>query len=353
MFKNIKKKDLNLFLIGSPEEAYTFINIFQEISQRLKINIVGVVSLGGKDNFLKKIVQRGIKIFTEKDLPPEKNIDLVIDLAGTKKTLEIAKSIGSAIVNPLGAYIFYNIIEDLRDKIRLERQFCYNERMSMISALAHSLADTIRNPVTAIGGFAKSILETKSQDYDTFVKKAQIILEEAEKLERVLKEIYQLGKPYVLRKEVGNINELIEEICRKFSPTFAEKGITVIKKLEEEEEELYTLIDTELFKRGIESIFRAIVETIQRSSILTITTEVCLDAILITIIIAGKGMTKWEFGTPLQPLFPWENKIAAYLNMARKVIEDHGGKFIIYSEPNIGNKILIELPIELPSKPPV
>ena len=206
MFNPLHKKALNILILGTGEEAWAFVRILQEVSKRLKIKLVGIVVIEKQNNLLLQYAQRrNIPIFSKKNLPKDEEIDLVIDTIGTEEATHILKKINRPTLNYVGAYLLYHIVEDLKDKIHLERKFSYNERMEMISALANSLADAIRNPVMAIGGFAKSILEAKEKDYNAIIKKATVILEEAKKLEKVLREISNLAKPYVLRKEVKDI----------------------------------------------------------------------------------------------------------------------------------------------------
>jgi|GEM_PF-3057631 signal transduction histidine kinase len=352
MFNPLHKKALNILILGTGEEAWAFVRILQEVSKRLKIKLVGIVVIEKQNNLLLQYAQRrNIPIFSKKNLPKDEEIDLVIDTIGTEEATHILKKINRPTLNYVGAYLLYHIVEDLKDKIHLERKFSYNERMEMISALANSLADAIRNPVMAIGGFAKSILEAKEKDYNAIIKKATVILEEAKKLEKVLREISNLAKPYVLRKEVKDINEVLEELCMEFIPIFEEHKIKLVKKLEPEE--IFTLFDVDLFKKALEVIFKVSIEVMKKGGILTITTELCWDFVLITIAYTAKEIEYWELESSLHTFFSWENTSYNYLNTAKKIIEDHGGKFIIYTQPEGGSKILIEMPIELPRKPPI
>ncbi len=350
MFNRLHKKALNVLILGAGEEAWAFVKILQEVSKHLKIKLVGILALEGQNKSLLQYARhRKIPIFSKKELPQDEVIDLVIDTVGTKEAAQVIEKVNKPALSYVGAYLVYHIVEDLKNRIHLEMKFSYNERMEMISALANSLADAIRNPVMAIGGFAKSILEAKEKDYNAIIKKANVILEEAKKLERVLKEVSNLAKPYVLRKEVRDINEIIEEVCMDFLSNFEAHEIKLITKLEPEA--IFTLIDKDLFKKALEAIFRVLIEVMEKGGILTVTTELCWDLVLISII--AKGIKDWNFESPLHTFFSWESKTSAYLNSAKKIIEDHGGNFIIHTTPEVGSKILIEMPIELPKKTPI
>jgi len=353
MFNNlINKKNIKVLIIASGEEVWNFLKIFEEICKRIKVEPVGVIVTSKSESLIKYAQFKHIPIFSFNNVPQDLKIDLIIDLVGTDEVTPLSQRLKAPVLNFLAAYLLYNIIEEFRNRIKLEKQFSYNERIAMITALANSLADTIRNPITAIGGFAKSILEDgKNALPAPIVKKVNIILEEVKKLEIVLKEITLLSKPPVLRKETGNINGIIEEVCEEFAPSFGKCGIKIVKKLEPEMVKMS--FDIELLKKSLEYIFKAAINSMPEGGVLTINTQLCWDSVLISITDTGKGLQRWELDNILQPLSSWQGDTELYLIMARKIIEDHAGKFVIYSKPNEGTKVIIELSIEIPPTPPL
>lgn len=353
MFDNLNKKNVRVLLIGTGEEVWNFLKIFEEITKRIKIEPVGIIAPSTQPDALEKYAKfKHLPIFSFENVPEGLGVDLIIDLIGTEQVAVFSKKIKVPVLSYLAAYLFYNVIEELRNKIKLQKQLSYNERMAMITALANSLADKIRNSITAIGGFAKSILEDcKTPLPPSLTKKVNIILEEVKKLEMVLEEITLLGKPPVLRKEIGNINKIIEEVCQEFAALFEKQGIKIVKKLEPEMVKMS--FDIELLKKSLEYIFKAAIDAMPKGGVLTINTQLCWDSVLISITDTGKGLERWELEDILQPLSSWRKETELYLIMARKIIEDHAGKFIIYSESNEGTKIIIELPIEIPPTPPL
>ncbi|MDL1969778.1 MAG: ATP-binding protein [Candidatus Desulfofervidaceae bacterium] len=353
MFDNlIHKKNIKVLLVGSGEEAWTFLKIFEETLKRIKIELVGIITYLNAPDALEKYVKfKHLPIFSFENVPEDLEVDLIIDLIGTEEVAAFSQKIKAPVLNHLAAYLFYNIIEELRNKIKLQKQFDYNERIAMITALANSLADTIRNPITAIGGFAKSILEDCEPSLPfPIVKKVNIILEEVKKLEMVLKEITLLGKPPVLRKKIGNINEIIKKVCEEFAPLFDKHGVEIVKKLEPEMVKMS--FDVELLKKSLEYVFKAAIGSMPEGGVLTVNTQLCWDSVLISITDTGKGLEQWQIENILQPLSSWQKEVELYLIMARKIIEAHAGKFTVYSKPNEGTKIIIELSIETPPPAP-
>jgi len=174
--------------------------------------------------------------------------------------------------------------------------------------------------------------------------------EETKKLENLLKELILLARPPVLRKQTEDINKVIETVCEKWSERCKTQNIKLIKELEPE---IITTFDVELMKKALDHIFKVAINSIPDSGTITVKTQLCWDSILITIADTGKGLKPWQIKNITQPLSSPTGEIEAALVTARKIVEDHAGKFTIESEPNKGTQILIELPIEFVTIPPI
>ena len=65
------------------------------------------------------------------------------------------------------------------------------EKMALVGKIASNIAHTIRNPLTIIGGFARSLMKNTSQE-DTKRTYIESIIRETRRLEEVLQEVLEL-----------------------------------------------------------------------------------------------------------------------------------------------------------------
>ncbi len=118
------------------------------------------------------------------------------------------------------------LIDGLRksqERIReLHRHLLRSERLAALGELSSQVAHEIRNPLTAIGGFARSIQRRLGED-DPNRKHVDIIVKETDRLERILTEQLCFAKLSPPDLRAGNINGVIEEVVDLFREKFEAK----------------------------------------------------------------------------------------------------------------------------------
>jgi signal transduction histidine kinase len=107
------------------------------------------------------------------------------------------------------------LIDGLRksqERIReLHRHLLRSERLAALGELSSQVAHEIRNPLTAIGGFARSIQRKLSED-DPNRKHVDIIVKETDRLERILTEQLCFAKLSPPDLSPMNVNSVIQEV---------------------------------------------------------------------------------------------------------------------------------------------
>ncbi|MCL6560844.1 MAG: PAS domain S-box protein, partial [Firmicutes bacterium] len=125
--------------------------------------------------------------------------------------------------NILGAVAIFHDITELR---RTQRAVQERERLAIIGQMAAGMAHEIKNPLTAVRGFAQLIKEKSPEDH-TLSSYVGIMIEEIDRASGVINDFLQLARPKQPVLEKQAINDLIEEIVAIVEPHAFLKRISV------------------------------------------------------------------------------------------------------------------------------
>ncbi len=98
------------------------------------------------------------------------------------------------------------------------------EKMALVGRITSSIAHSIRNPLTVIGGFARSLLRDIEKD-DPKRDYLELIVSEAKQLEDVLDEVLTYSDSLYPARDMWDVNQLVTGVCRGMERSLAERGI--------------------------------------------------------------------------------------------------------------------------------
>ncbi len=107
------------------------------------------------------------------------------------------------------------------------------EKLDALDQMMEGVVHELRNPLTSIGGFARRILDNLPEG-DPNRKYARIILDEASRLEKMIKHLVELKTAAVSYKEPEDINGVIEEVLNRFQRWFEAEDVVVRTRLGED-----------------------------------------------------------------------------------------------------------------------
>ncbi|WP_304087347.1 nitrogen regulation protein NR(II) [Maridesulfovibrio ferrireducens] len=115
---------------------------------------------------------------------------------------------------------------NITERTLMEQRLRQAERMATVGELAAYVAHEIRNPLVAMGGFAKVLMKNMSIDHDGH-EKIEIIYEEAKRLETLLKDILSFVRSHDTEIAAFNVNDEVESAMRLLSLECKQQGVEV------------------------------------------------------------------------------------------------------------------------------
>jgi PAS domain S-box-containing protein len=113
------------------------------------------------------------------------------------------------------------VIIDITDRLMLEKYLVQKEKVKTLGAISAEVAHEIRNPLTAIGGFARRLLKREPAQAE-----AGIIYGEAQRLERILDRIRDYLSPVRMHRATIQLKTVVRDCLQLLGPEFEANGVS-------------------------------------------------------------------------------------------------------------------------------
>lgn len=220
----------------------------------------------------------------------------------------------------------------------------HSERLAVIGNMAAYIAHEIRNPLVTVGGFARILLREYA-DHEKVKRNVEIIIEEVNRLERILANIMDFSKPIETVKTPTQINELLENTCSLMEPYFKSSHIQLIKRFNPIIPKL--IVDQTQMKQVFLNLIKNAAESMTQGGTLTLETMMEDEYVKIDISDTGEGMTPEVMQNIFVPFFTTKVEgTGVGLAVSQKIIDDHNGFIKIKSALHEGSTFSVFLPIK-------
>jgi signal transduction histidine kinase len=219
------------------------------------------------------------------------------------------------------------------------------EKSGALEQMMDQVAHEIRNPLTAIGGFARKVYG-KLPEGDPNRKYMEMIIEDVAILESMIKQLIDLKSMSISIKVPLNINDIIEDSIKVFEQDFIQKAINVETDLNDDLPMITA--DKKLLKRAFCNLIKNSIEAmVIGKKILKITSRMSGDNLELQFSDTGIGISKDKIKNIFDPLVT--SKIygpGLGLTFALKIIQDHKGTISVESEQDKGTTFTIIFPVK-------
>jgi len=154
---------------------------------------------------------------------------------------------------------------DVTQRKQMEKAIVQREKLNTLGTMAAEVAHEIRNPLVSLGGFARR-LQQKFPD----LPECEVILQESQRLERILSRIRNYLKPVQIRPQGCSVNSIITHCVDLLSPETELRRITCKLKLYPGLSEVNT--DPDILTQIFVNLILNAAEAMEKGGVLTIRT---------------------------------------------------------------------------------
>ena len=283
---------------------------------------------------LKEALDRGEAI-SEKEMECEFTEDNVVPVSVS----------ASKIINEAGQFVGQVLIlRDLGEVRRLQDEIRRQEKLAAIGGLAAGVAHEIRNPLSSIKGIAsyfKGKFEPESHDQEM----AGVMIEEVDRLNRVISELLEFARPTELSLKLADINDLLKNSVRLIQKEASAKDIKIDLSLSEDV--LATDIDSDRLSQCLLNLYINALQSMDNGGQLSIQSAKSKDGrINIQVHDTGAGINPEDLNRIFDPYYTTKPKGTGLgLAIVHKIVEGHDGQIKVRSILGQGSTFTITLPV--------
>jgi signal transduction histidine kinase len=247
---------------------------------------------------------------------------------------------------------FNYMVQKLREERALEEKLREAEHLSGIAQLAKGIAHEIRNPLNfislSIDHLKKKYAPDRDEDKQKFESLIISIKHEIQRLNKLVGDFLDYGKPLKLSLRDADIGFIISEVLALVSAKAEKDNI----RINYQNGELPKLsVDPELIKTCIFNVILNAFQAMPSGGDLSIGTVTSDGKAFIIIEDTGIGVSRENLPKLFDPFFSTKTTgLGLGLAMTKRVVEEHGGKVDFQSIEGKGSTISISLPLTLSRK---
>jgi signal transduction histidine kinase len=225
---------------------------------------------------------------------------------------------------------------------RLEDQ--YRELVGLVGGLAHE----IRNPLSTIRMnvqlLAEELAAAPSPPEKRVSARIETVRRECDRLSQVLDDFLRFARVGELELSMESLNEVVEEMVEFSRPRVESKGLVLREDLRDDLPPVR--LDRDAFKQALLNLMlNAEAAMSARGGELMLRTHYTGGEAVLDVIDTGPGISPGVLSKIFQPFFSTRAEGTGLgLPTTKRIVEAHGGRITVDSEPGKGTAFHVHLP---------
>lgn len=243
----------------------------------------------------------------------------------------------------LGA-IFWGQHLHLRDRRTLEAEMARRERLAALGDMAAALAHEIKNPLNAVSmGLQRLRAEFRpagAAEYERFV---DLMQGEVRRLNAIVEQFLSLARPLPLKPERLEVPDLLGELAALVEADARAAGVRTV--VEAPADLPPVIADRDHLKQVLLNLVLNAIQAMPGGGTLRLDAAATREALTLAVADTGHGIPPEQLPRVFDPYFTTKTKgLGLGLATARRIVEEHGGRLEVQSEPGRGSRFQVILP---------
>src|SRR6266516_4121049 len=239
------------------------------------------------------------------------------------------------------------ILRDITESRRTAQQNIESERLNALTLLAAGVAHEIGNPLNSLH-IHLQLMERSVQKLNHDAKaelehSIEVARSEVNRLDSIVTQFLKAIRPSRPQLRPENVNIIVEEAVRFFTPELQDREIVVEQELRSDLPLLQ--LDRDQMKQAFYNVIKNSVEAMHRRGTLRIRTDLADTQVIVRFVDTGGGMSAENLSSVFEPYFTTKPSGSGLgLLIVRRIVRVHGGELSIESSQGRGLTLTIRLP---------
>ncbi len=218
-----------------------------------------------------------------------------------------------------------------------------SEALAAMGKAVSCIAHDMKTPLMAIGGFTRQVLRRMKPE-NSIVNKLTLVMEQVDRLERLVKDMLVFAKPLDLEFSKGDINALVRGIAVVAEEKASRHGVRLALELLEDS----VLLDFDKFRleQAVMNLITNAIEASPDGGEVMVRTAKEKEWFIIEILDQGCGIPEHEGKDIFNPFFTTKKEGTGLgLPIVKKILKAHDGRLNFRHRRDCGVAFRLMLPI--------
>ena len=218
-----------------------------------------------------------------------------------------------------------------------------SDRLAALGQLSAGLAHELRNPLGTMKASAEMLARSVSAENEVAREVAGFISSEVDRTNSLITRFLQFARPLRLELEKADLAQTLDRAVALVEREV--QGVAIYKNYAPEIPPF--AFDAELLERVFYNLVLNAVQATEAGGAVTVKTRAAGGMVEIAVIDRGAGIGAKQRDSIFNPFFTTKPQgVGLGLAIVSKIVDEHGGKITVESEPGKGSVFHVLLPVE-------
>jgi PAS domain S-box-containing protein len=243
---------------------------------------------------------------------------------------------------PAGAVL---LVEDITERVGLERSARQAEKMAAVGTLAAGVAHELNNPIGIISSRIElMLLDVESQPvHEELRRDLEVLHRHAQRVARIVQGLLSFARQAPAAQGPVDLNRVVEDTLLLVDKQISKEGITIARRLAPGLPAVWG--DVNALQQVIMNLVTNAREALTGRGQIVIETEPLADGVRLTVRDDGPGMARETLAKIFDPFFTTKpSGTGLGLSITYGIVRDHRGTIEVDSEPGRGTAFALTFP---------